>query len=37
MLEFTINPARGVALTSSMVYFTMPESNSLVSLPLQLP
>jgi hypothetical protein len=30
-------PARGVALTPAMVYFTMPESNSLVSLPIQLP
>ena len=30
-------PARGVALTPTMLYFTMPESNSLVSLPLQLP
>jgi YVTN family beta-propeller protein len=31
------HPARGVAVTSNMVYFTMPESNSLVSLPIQLP
>jgi len=30
-------PARGVAISSSMVYFTMPDSNSLVSLPVLLP
>lgn len=30
-------PSRGVALTPTTVYFTMPESNSLVSLPIQLP
>lgn len=30
-------PARGVAITPTVLYFTMPESNSLVSLPLQLP
>lgn len=27
-------PARGIALTSNMLYVTMPESNSLVSLPI---
>jgi hypothetical protein len=31
------HPARGVSVTSSMVYFTMPESNSLVSLPIRIP
>jgi hypothetical protein len=30
-------PARGVAMTSNMLYVTMPDSNSLVSLPMQLP
>jgi hypothetical protein len=30
-------PARGVALTNNMVYFTMPDSNSLVSLPIVIP
>jgi YVTN family beta-propeller protein len=30
-------PARGVALTNNMVYFTMPDTNSLVSLPIQVP
>ncbi len=30
-------PIRGVKLTSNMLYLTMPESNSLVTLPLQLP
>jgi hypothetical protein len=30
-------PIRGIALTSTMLYMTMPESNSLVTLPLQLP
>jgi hypothetical protein len=30
------HPIRGVALTPTMLYFTMPESNSLVTLPMQL-
>lgn len=30
-------PARGVALTQSMLYFTMPETNSVVTLPIKLP
>jgi YVTN family beta-propeller protein len=30
-------PARGVALVSNMVYFTMPDTNSLISLPITLP
>ncbi|WP_424170111.1 YncE family protein [Terracidiphilus sp.] len=30
-------PIRGVTLTSTMLYLTMPESNSLITLPLQLP
>jgi DNA-binding beta-propeller fold protein YncE len=30
-------PIRGVKLTSTMLYFTMPDSNSLVTLPIQLP
>lgn len=29
-------PIRGIALSPTMIYFTMPESNSLVSLPIQL-
>jgi YVTN family beta-propeller protein len=31
------HPIRGVKLTPTMLYFTMSESNSLVSLPIQLP
>jgi DNA-binding beta-propeller fold protein YncE len=30
-------PIRGIKLTSTMLYLTMPESNSLVTLPIQLP
>jgi hypothetical protein len=30
-------PIRGIKLTSTMLYLTMPESNSLVTLPMQLP
>lgn len=30
-------PIRGIKLTPTMLYLTMPESNSLVSMPLQLP
>lgn len=33
----TPHPIRGVKLTSTMLYLTMPESNSLVTLPIQLP
>lgn len=33
----TPHPIRGVRLTSTMLYLTMSESNSLVTLPLQLP
>jgi hypothetical protein len=33
----TPHPIRGVKLTSTMLYLTMPESNSLVTLPMQLP
>lgn len=30
-------PIRGIKLTSGMLYMTMPESNSLITLPIQLP